>query len=55
MPNHELTTVRAAEHDAAVAATNDSFAAYWAGSATASVARDYRAGRFVTIRAGRKG
>lgn len=30
-------------------AARDSFDAYWAGSATASVIRDYRAGRVVNV------
>lgn len=34
-----------------LAAKGDTFAAYWAGSASASVMRDYRAGRVVTIEA----
>lgn len=33
------------------AATKNSFEAYWAGSASASVMRDYRAGRVVEVRA----
>lgn len=34
-----------------VTAAKNSFEAYWAGSASASVMRDYRAGRVVEVRA----
>jgi hypothetical protein len=54
MTEAELKAARKAEYEAAVKSAKDSFEAYWAGSASASVARDYRAGRFVTIRAGKK-
>jgi hypothetical protein len=47
----ELAERRAAETAAAVAAAPDAIAAFWAQSASASVARDYRAGRVRTIRA----
>jgi hypothetical protein len=36
---------------AACEAAGDSFAAYWAGSASASIAHQYRVGAFVTVRA----
>ena len=45
---------READYQAELGAAKNSFEAYWAGSASASVARDYRAGRVVTIHAGRK-
>lgn len=41
---------RHVEYLAELAAAPNALDAYWAGSASASVARDYRAGRFVTIR-----
>lgn len=44
-----LGAVRAAETQRAEARAADSFEAYWAGSASASVLRDYAAGRVVTI------
>jgi len=46
----ELKAARKAETDAAVAATRTAFEAYWAGSASASVLRDYQAGRVTTIK-----
>lgn len=49
----QLTPAREAEYQADKAAATSALAAYWAGSATASIARDYRAGRFTTIKAGR--
>jgi hypothetical protein len=47
-----LKLARAAEYKAAKAQTTTAFAAYWAGSAVASVARDVAAGRAVTVVAG---
>jgi len=51
----KLTTTtrkaRAAEFKAAQAAAPTAAAKYWAGSAFASVARDYQAGRATTIKA----
>lgn len=44
---------RLTEHKAEEAAATSEFEAYWAGSAWASVRRDYRAGRVITIKAGR--
>lgn len=44
------TKARKAEYEAAKASTTSAFAAYWAGSATASVLRDYQAGRVTTIK-----
>lgn len=44
---------RRMEYEAEVAASRNGFEAYWAGSASASVSRDYRAGRVRTIQAGR--
>lgn len=41
----ELADTRKAETAEAVATAADSFAAYWAESVSASVLRDYRAGR----------
>jgi hypothetical protein len=46
-----LARIRAGEYAAEVKAAPDAFTAYWAGSITASVARDVRAGRVVTINA----
>lgn len=40
-----------AEYLAAKAASKSALEAYWAGSATTSVARDYEAGRVVVIKA----
>lgn len=46
----EVEYARQAEYEADLAAAKgDSFAEYWAGSASASVMRDYRAGRVVTV------
>lgn len=47
----DLLLVRDAEFRAEEAAAPSAFTAFWAGSASASVCRDYRAGRFVTVRA----
>lgn len=48
-----IQATRAAETAAAVAACgDDALAAYWAQSASASVARDVAAGRVVTIQVG---
>jgi len=41
----KIQAARAAEYATDKTAAVDSFAAYWAGSASASVMRDYRAGR----------
>ena len=50
----EVELARQAEYEADLAACKgDSFATYWAGSASASVMRDYRAGRVVTVGRGR--
>lgn len=49
--NASEQAVRDAEYTQARLAARDSFAAYWAGSASSSVLRDYRAGRTVTVRA----
>jgi hypothetical protein len=47
-----LARLRDAEYAAEVeAAGSDSFAAYWAGSASALVMRDYRARRVITCQA----
>lgn len=43
-------TTKQAEYLAAKAATTSALAAYWAGSATASIARDVKAGRVVVIK-----
>ncbi len=45
-----LALERLNEYEAALAASKDSFEAYWAGSASASVMRDYKAGRVKTVR-----
>ena len=45
----ELKATRQAEYEAAKAKARNEFEAYWAGSASASVLRDYQAGRVVTI------
>lgn len=50
---NELKQTRDAEYQAEKAAATSALAAYWAGSATASVARDYRVGRVTVIKAGR--
>jgi hypothetical protein len=47
----ELRRYRDAEYAAAVKEAPNALAAYWAGSATASIARDVAAGRVVTINA----
>jgi hypothetical protein len=51
----ELTAARDADHAAEVARIDprDTFALYWADSASASVLRDYKAGRVTTINADR--
>jgi hypothetical protein len=49
-----LAMDRFLETQEAIASAKNSFEAYWAGSASASVERDYRAGRVITIHAGRK-
>jgi hypothetical protein len=48
-----LSTRRKAEYRAAEVRATTTLDAYWAGSATASVLRDYQAGRVTTIKAGR--
>jgi hypothetical protein len=53
MTKTELTNTRHAEFAAAKAASRSALEAYWAGSATASVLRDYQAGRVTTVKAGR--
>ena len=42
-------SARHAEIDADIANAPDSFSAYWAGSASASVLRDYKAKRGVNV------
>lgn len=51
----EIKAAREAEYQAEVANIDpsDTLAIYWAGSASASVMRDYRAGRVTTINADR--
>lgn len=51
----ELKAAREAEYQAEIAKIDprDTFALYWAGSASASVIRDYKAGRVTTINADR--
>lgn len=49
----ELAATRASEYAEAKAAARDSLEEYWAGSASASVMRDYKAGRVKTIGASR--
>lgn len=44
---------RRMEFDAAVAVAQTESEKYWAGSAWASVTRDYKAGRARTVKAGR--
>lgn len=44
-----IRKARTAELRAELANASDSFAAYWAGSASASVLRDYQAGRVVDV------
>lgn len=44
---------RLTEYEAAKASAATPFEEYWAGSAWASVSRDYKAGRVRTIKAGR--
>jgi hypothetical protein len=46
-----LAETRELETQAAIAAAPNSVAAFWAGSASASVARDIKAGRVRTIKA----
>lgn len=48
-----LAIERRMELDAARASAKSSLEEYWAGSATASVLRDYQAGRVRTIKTGR--
>lgn len=52
---NEVKAAREAEYQAEIASidTTDTLALYWAGSASASVIRDYKAGRVVTINADR--
>lgn len=45
----DLALARDAEYRRDLAAARDDFEAYWAGSASASVLRDYRAGRVVGL------
>ena len=45
----ELAALRHAELREAESRAADSFEAYWAGSASASVLRDYAAGRVVMV------
>lgn len=47
----ELTRYRNAEFASAVESAKSAFDAYWAGSATASIARDVAAGRLVAVNA----
>lgn len=51
----EVKAAREADYQAELATIDptDTFAAYWAGSASASVIRDYKAGRVTTINADR--
>lgn len=51
----ELTAAREADYQAEIAGIDptDTLALYWAGSASASVLRDYKAGRVTTINADR--
>ncbi|MDE3796970.1 hypothetical protein I7G59_06430 [Sinorhizobium meliloti] len=51
----EVKAAREADYQAEVAAINpdDALAIYWAGSASASVIRDYKAGRVTTVNADR--
>jgi hypothetical protein len=51
----DLAAIREAEFRAAERQSADSFDAYWAGSASASVMRDYAAGRVLTRRVRRSG
>jgi len=46
----ERLLARLAEDAEAVATAPSEFAAYWAGSAAASVERDYKAGRVKTVK-----
>lgn len=46
-----LALVAVANQVEEMAAATDSFAAYWAGSASASVLHHYRTGAVVTVRA----
>jgi hypothetical protein len=50
----DLFLAREADYQAELATCSNSFEAHWAGSASASVHRDYRAGRVVTIKARRQ-
>jgi hypothetical protein len=47
----ELKAIRKAEYEAAKAKARNALEAYYAGSASASVLRDYQAGRVVIIEA----
>lgn len=51
----EVKAAREADYQAEIAAINpaDTLALYWAGSASASVMRDYKAGRVSTVNADR--
>jgi len=44
---------RRMEYDAEMAAAKTESEKYWAGSASASIMRDYRAGRVISKRAGK--
>lgn len=48
----KITARRHAEYKAAQAAAPTALEAFWAGSATASILRDYQAGRVTTVKAG---
>ena len=57
MSELEMIAARHAEIDADIAehtANGDSFAAYWAGSASSSVLRDFAAGRTIKAKTRRK-
>jgi hypothetical protein len=51
----EIKAAREAEYQAEIAKIDptDTLAVYWAGSASASVLRDYKAGRVTTVNADR--
>lgn len=51
----QIKAAREAEYQAEIASIDprDTLALYWAGSASASVIRDYKAGRVTTINADR--
>lgn len=51
----QIKAAREAEYQAEIAkiAPSDTLALYWAGSASASVIRDYKAGRVSTVNADR--